>query len=217
MDTNDSRSRLTRREVLKFFAAMSATSLVAEGTAAEVIKSTSKGYGTDPVLQKIYAPGEVWPLTLNDAQRQTATTLADILLPADQFGPAASALKVPEFIDEWVSAPYPEQQEDQPIIIEGLAWIEAEAKQRFGADFSKLSMEQHHAICDDIAAGAEAKPKFRSAAKFFRRFRHIAATAYYGTVEGWEAIGYVGNLTTATFDGPPPEVLERLGLEQAGK
>jgi hypothetical protein len=202
---------------MKFFAALSATSLVSDGLGADSTKPTSKGYGTDPVLQKIYTPGEVWPLTLSPEQRQTATTLADLLLPADQFGPAASALKVPEFIDEWVSAPYPEQQEDQPIILNGLAWIEAESKQRYSADFTKLTADQQHAICEDIAAGTQAKPKFRSAAKFFRRFRHIAATAYYGTMEGWKAIGYVGNLTTATFDGPPPEVLDRLGLEQVVK
>lgn len=217
MDTNDSSSRLTRREVLKFFAAMSASTVAPDGIGADATQPTGQGYGTDPVLQKIYAPGEVWPLTLSAGERETATTLADILLPADQFGPAASVLKVPEFIDEWVSAPYPEQQEDQPIIVNGLAWIEAESRQRFNADFNKLSADQQHSICDDIAAGTQAKLKFRSAAKFFRRFRHIAATAYYGTVEGWKAIGYVGNLTTATFDGPPSEVLDRLGLEQVVK
>ena len=61
---------------------------------------------------------------------------------------------------------------------------------------------------------AAAKPEFRKAAEFFNRFRSLCAAAYYATPPGWEAIGYVGNVALAKFDGPPPEVLERLGVTQ---
>ena len=46
------------------------------------------------------------------------------------------------------------------------------------------------------------------------KFRALAASAYYGTEAGWKAIGYVGNVPLASFDGPPKEVLEKLGVEQ---
>ena len=38
--------------------------------------------------------------------------------------------------------------------------------------------------------------------------------AYYSTQEGWKAIGYIGNVPTATFDGPSQEVLDKLGVTQ---
>jgi hypothetical protein len=175
------------------------------------------GYGVDPDLLKIYKPGAAWPLTFNAQQKRTATAMADVILPKDHFGPAASEVGVVEMIDEWVSAPYPSQQADRPVILDGLAWIEAESQKRFGKAFADLADDQHRAICDDICYVHTAKPQFRQAAEFFARFRSIAAGAYYATPPGWEAIGYVGNVALPKFDGPPPEVLARLGVEQTVK
>ncbi|MCB1091448.1 MAG: gluconate 2-dehydrogenase subunit 3 family protein [Verrucomicrobiae bacterium] len=210
--------RLSRREVIKRFAAasamMTAGGLESVTTGAAAAPASGQGYGTDPDLMKVYEAGDVWPLTLSETQRTTTTALADVILPADDLGPAASEVGVPEFIDEWVSAPYPEQQNDRPVILEGLEWIEKESVARFGAPFAKLTPEQQAALCDDICDPTHAKPEFKNAARFFQRFRGIASGGYYCTEAGWKAIGFVGNLATPTFDGPPPEVLERLGVEQ---
>jgi hypothetical protein len=175
---------------------------------------TGNGYGLDPNLLKIYKPGVLWPLTFSPAQRKTATALADLILPKDQFGPAASEVGVVAMIDEWISAPYPQQQADKPEILDGLAWIESESRSRFQKSFAELDAEQHRAICDDICYSHTAKKQFKKAAAFFGRFRSLAAGAYYATPPGWEAIGYVGNVALPKFDGPPPEVLQKLGLEQ---
>lgn len=171
-----------------------------------------KGYGGDPDLLKIYKPGAFWPLTFTTQQRKTATALADVVIPRDKYGPAASEVGVIEMLDEWVSAPYPTQQADRLEIVDGLAWIEGEAQKRFGKPFSNLSEDQHHAICDDICHRHDVKPHFRKAASFFNRFRDRVAGAYYSTPAGWDAIGYVGNVPLPKFEGPPKEVLERLGL-----
>jgi hypothetical protein len=214
MQTND---RLSRREVLKFFGAVTATLAAGDYAAlAQAVPTapTAKGYGTDPDLSKIYSPGDFWPLTFTAEQRKTATALADVILPADNLGPAASTLRVPDYIDEWISAPYPAQQSDRNTIVNGLAWIELEAQKRFSKDFAGLTPEEQRAICDDIAWAAKAKPEFAKPAKFFTLFRTIAAGAYYATPEGWQALGYVGNVPLPSFDGPPPEVLQKLGLEQ---
>ena len=149
--------------------------------------------------------------------KAAASALGDVILPADDLGPAASALRVPDYIDEWISAPYPAQQAIRPVILDGLGWLDAEAGKRFQADFAKLTAVQQAAICDDICDPAKAKPEFRAAAKFFSAFRGLAMGAYYATPEGWKAIGYVGNVASATFEGPPPEVLAKLGLEQTVK
>lgn len=216
--------RLSRRDVLKFFAA-AAAALGAEklSAAMPLVPAPNgpipvpNGYGTDPDLMKFYKPGDAWPLTFTKEQRAAATALADVILPADELGPAASALRVPDFVDEWVSAPYATQREGREAILAGLAWLDAEAQKRFQKDFAALDGGQQHAICDDICWHEDAKPEFRKAANFFNQFRSLCAAAYYATPEGWKAIGYVGNVPLQAYDGPPPEILKRLGLEQTVK
>ena len=178
---------------------------------------TSKGYGTDPKLVKSYKPGEVWPLTLTDAQKKTTRALADVILPADDYGPAASELGVVEMIDEWVSAPYPDQQNDRPLILQGLEWTEQESQKRFQKGFADLTDQQRRAICDDVCLPNVKDPRFKGPHRFFARFRSLAASAYYATPAGWKALGYVGNVALEKFDGPPPEVLKALGVTQTVK
>ena len=174
--------------------------------------NTSKGYGTDPKLVKSYKPGEVWPLTFNEKQKKTAKALADTILPADQYGPAASEVGVVEMVDEWVSAPYPEQKNDRPLVLQGLEWVEQESATRFKKGFSEITDAQRRAICDDVCFRSKAQGRFRGPARFFAKFRDICAGAYYATPAGWKAIGYVGNVPLEKFDGPPAEVLKIIGV-----
>ncbi len=126
-------------------------------------------------------------------------------------------MRVVDFLDEWVSAPYPLQQKDRATLLPGLQWLEDESQKRFAKNFAALEDPQRRAIADDICWPADAQPEFKKAAAFFLKFRSLAASAYYGTEAGWKAIGYVGNVPLASFDGPPPEVLAKLGLEQTVK
>jgi hypothetical protein len=176
-----------------------------------------QGYGTDPDLRKSYKPGSFWPLAFNDTQKKAATALADTIIPEDKLGPAASDVGVVDMIDEWISSPYPQTQGDRPIILDGLAWLDLESNRRFKKTFADIEDEQRTAICDDICYTATAKPEFQNAAKFFSRFRALAAGAYYATPAGWKAIGYIGNVQLAEFAGPPPAVLAKLGVEQTVK
>jgi hypothetical protein len=185
-----------------------------EEAARQPKPATDKGYGTDPDMMAEHKPGAFWPLTFTPAQKKTATALADTIIPADKLGPAASQVGSVEMIDEWISAPYPDQLKDRPIVLEGLAWLDAESAKRFDKPFPELSTQQKHQICDDIAYAETAKPEFKMPAEFFARFRWITAAAYYATPAGWDAIGYVGNVALASFDGPPPEVLQKLGVTQ---
>ncbi len=167
-----------------------------------------QGIGTDPNLHKKEIP---WPRVLTEEEKSTVTALGDIIVPADEFGPAASTVGVPDFIDEWVSAPYEAQQKDQQVIRPGLAWINDEAKKRFNKPFAECTPADQTAIVDDIVKdGTEAHKK---AFNFFKNFRDRVTGGYYSTPEGWKAIGYVGNVPMVEFPGPPPEVLKHLGLE----
>lgn len=207
--------RMERREAIKWMmaAATSAALLGSSGIGAESASAPSgKGYGSDPDLLKDYKPGDVWPLTMNATQRQNAAALCDVIIPADAKGPAASAVRVHDFIDEWISAPYPGHDEDRKLILEGLAWIDTAAQKRFGGDFVNLGVRQKHAICDDICFLPRAKPEFQQAARFFKRYRDLTAGGYYTTPEGMKDLGYVGNVALEKFEGPTPEVLKKLGL-----
>jgi hypothetical protein len=205
---------MDRRAAIKWMltAAASLAVLNREGRAAGAATPSGHGYGTDPDLLKDYKPGDVWPLTLTEAQRRTAAALCDVIIPADAKSPSASAVHVQDFIDEWISAPYPEQQRDRTTVLEGLAWIEAEAQKRFQASFADLVRKQQTTICDDICHVPKAKAEFKQAAHFFRKYRDLTAGGFYTTPEGMKDIGYIGNTPLATFEGPPPEVLQKLGL-----
>ena len=226
-----SSGRPTRREAMQWVLAAVAASAAPDAafgqTAGRAVppqesankskEPIPKGYGVDPNLRKNYEPGEFWPLTFDEAQKKAAAALADTIIPEDELGPAASDVGVVEMVDEWVSAPYDEQRGDRPIVIEGLAWIDSEAKRRFKKVFADLAEAQRHAICDDVCFARTAKAEFKQAARFFSKFRSLCAAAYYATPAGWKAIGYVGNVQLPAFNGPPKEVLERLGVEQTVK
>lgn len=218
MKTSESSARVDRRTAIQWMLTAAATisvldrhSSAAEG-AAKPVKAA--GYGPDPSMVKFYQPGDIWPLTLTEAQRQTTRALCDIIIPADETSPSASAVGVPDFIDEWISSPYPAQAGDRKTVLGGLQWIEEEAQRRFGKPFAILDPAQHTAICDDICSPSKAKPEHKSATAFFKRFRDLTAGGYYTTAEGMKAIGYVGNVPLPAFEGPPIEALRHVGLAE---
>lgn len=204
--------RLDRRAAIKWMAAATAALSVTDRAALAAAAPAAKGYGTDPDLLKAWKPGDAWPLTFNAAQRTAAAALCDVILPADAHGPAASTLGTHDFIDEWISAPYPGHDADRKSIVDGLAWLESESQKRFKAGFVRLDARQKSAICDDICHLPDAKPEHRAGAQFFRRFRDLAAGGYYATPEGMKDIGYTGNVAMEKYEGPPPEVLRKLGI-----
>lgn len=216
MNPSESSPRLDRRSALKWILAASATLALTDravrAATDQAAAPATKGYGTDPLLNREYAPGVFWPLTMTDRQRQTASALCGLIIPREGEVPGADELKVHDFIDEWISSPYVDQQGDRETVLRGLAWIDAEAGKRFGKDFADLSKTQREAIADDICHAPDAKPGLEEGAKFFARFRDLTAGGFFSTPEGMKDIGYVGNVPLAEFKGPPPEVLKKLGL-----
>jgi hypothetical protein len=210
---------MDRRTSLKWMLAVAASApaieqALAAGSAAAArdVAANQAGYGTDPKLVQEWRPGGPWPLTLTESGRLTTRTLADLIIPADEHSPAASAVGVVEFIDEWISAPYPTQRADRAIIVPGLEWLEAESQKRFGRAFSAISAAERIQIADDICYAPKAAPPFARGAEFFAKFRNLTATGFYTTPVGMKDIGYVGNTPLASFDGPPKEALRKAGL-----
>jgi Gluconate 2-dehydrogenase subunit 3 len=210
---------MDRRTTIKWVLAAGASwpllrareSWAAEAAAAEPLLAL-KGYGTDPDLLKTYHPGEIWPLTLTVSQRQLAGVLSDLIIPADEHSGAATSVGVVDFIDEWVSAPYPDCQRDRPTVLAGFAWLDAEAARRFGKGFLALAAAQQTGICDDICDAARAAPPHREAAAFFARYRDLTAAGFYSSPVGRKDLGYIGNVPLGRFEGPPAELLRKLNL-----
>ena len=202
--------RIDRRTTLKwvFGAAAAVRFLKIEAPAA----ASDGGYGTDPNLMRVYRTGELWPLTLTAAQRRSAAALCDLIIPADDLSPSASAVGVVDFIDEWISAPYPDPLRDRTIVLTGLADLESRAERRFGKAFPDLDGAGQRALCDPICYLPKASTEDRDAALFFARYRDLTAGAFYTTPQGTQDLGFVGNVALARFDGPPVEVLKRAGL-----
>ena len=196
---------LSRREALRRILVASALAVSLDITSFAV--EDIRRIGDDPDLLKKEIP---WPRILTESERKLVTVLADLIVPADEFGPAASAVGVTDFIDEWVSAPYDQQQREQKTIRQGLAWLDTAAQQRFGRSFTACADSERTSLLDDIVR--DGSDLHKAGISFFRLFRDRVAGAYYSTPEGWAAIGYTGNAPMVEFPGPPPEALQHVGL-----
>lgn len=182
---------------------------VAPEPPAEAPATGPRGTAWDPDLVR---PRVRWTNKLSAAELVTLTTLCDMIIPADSRSPSASAVGVPAYINEVVSAPYDWGERDLVQLRGGLAWLNTESKRRFRRTFARLTMAQRTAICDDICYLPKAKDEHKAAARFFDRVRDLTAEGFYTTDAGMKDIGYVGNMALPKFEGPPPAVLKHLGL-----
>jgi hypothetical protein len=210
--------RMDRRVAIKWMLTASAGAMLANlpplgiAPALGAPALPGKGYGTDPDMMKAYKAGELWPLTLSDAQRRQVAALCDVIIPADEHSPSASSVGVTDFIDEWISAPYPANIADSKVILAGLASLESESKKRFGALYADATPEQRRALCEELSARSPAGADAEAPRPFFARFRELTISGFYTTPAGRQDLGYVGNVPLAKFDGPPPDLIDRLGL-----
>jgi hypothetical protein len=208
----------TRRDALKAIAAAAALSLPAgqlsAHTPAPPLPGGPKGTPSDPDLLR---PKIWWTKVLTAGELATLTVLCDTIIPADEHSPAAGRLGAADYINEFVSAPYPRSRESLIQVQGGLRWLDVESVRRFNRSFARLTESEHHQICDDICYLPEARPEHAAAARFFALVRDLTATAFYTTREGMRDLGYVGNVPRQRFDPPPPELLRKLGLDAGGR
>lgn len=224
--------RLTRRESLRRAALVAAASGMPLGyTAASEVGTaswqwpdlkdiTAAGYGTDPDL--IHPKKNIWPKTLTEAQRALVGRLADILIPAEGESPAASRVGVVDVMDEWVSAPYPDQQAHRRVILAGLLWCDRQAELSKRRTFIELDKAEQIGIVDRIAfPQRDNPPELAEPVAFFDLYRRLVTGMFYATPEGVQELGWVGNVPIqGDYPGPSEEALahlnaqlQRLGLD----
>src|SRR6185437_854210 len=98
------------------------------------------------------------------------------------------------------------------IVLNGFAWLDAEAQHRAKRPFAKLSEAQQRAICDPVCDISRAAADLRVPAQFFAMYRNLTAAGFYTTLAGRKDLQYIGNVALTHFDGPPVELLRKLKL-----
>lgn len=216
---------ITRRTTLQWFAAATTLSLapwtpafgvvatgvgtpppfdVVDWPAAIAPLPPTKGYGRDPDLTDPKVP---WPLTFTTAQRAAVDMLADMILPADAASPGAGKLGVGAFIDEWISAPYPRQQDDRTTVIAGLTWLDAQSRALHRAPFAALTTAQRTLLLDALTTAAPAPAMARPVA-LMDRLRNLFVLGFYSLPEGKADMGFIGDQPTeGAYPGPTDAAL----------
>lgn len=216
---------ITRRTTLQWFASATALSLTSWRPALGAVATeagppppfavvdwpagvaplpAAKGYGRDPDLTDPKVP---WPLTLSKPQRAVVDMLGDMILPADGASPGAGKLGVGAFIDEWISAPYPRQQDDRAIVIAGLEWLDAQSRALHRASFTTLTPAQRAVLLDALTVAAPA-PAMAKPVAFMDRLRNLFVLGFYSLPEGKADMGFIGDqVTEGAYPGPTEPAL----------
>jgi len=194
---------IDRRTTLKWFAAALAYSAHHGKSLAGTYLPSPKGYGTDPNLNTV-KPIE-WDKVMSEHELRQTALLADLFLPAANGSPAASALGIHDFVDEWISAPYPEQQSDRGIVQSGLVWVDQDSTRRYGKDFTAITDAQRVELMTEMAGMSDFL--------FFKRLRNLVVAAYFSSDAGFKDIGYSGNVALAAFPAPTDEMMAIIDRE----
>ena len=92
------------------------------------------------------ATGPYTPTFFTSTEFTTLARLADVIIPASAT-PSASSAGVPEYIDRVVSI----NSEHQTLVRTGLAWLEAQARTRYGKVYLDLTDAEHTAILQPLS------------------------------------------------------------------
>ncbi|NJO86739.1 MAG: gluconate 2-dehydrogenase subunit 3 family protein, partial [Lewinella sp.] len=111
------------------------------------------------------------------SERKTLDALADLILPADADGPAASVTGTTAFI-EFMANDVPDFQ--TPLLA-GLGWLSSACRSRFGNnDFTALDPSQQSALLDEIAyLPADPKEELTGPVAWFDLLRKLVLTGYF--------------------------------------
>jgi gluconate 2-dehydrogenase gamma chain len=138
----------------------------------------------------------------------TVMVLSNLIIPEDEYSGNATQAGVPDFIEFMMK----DRPELQTPVRGGLKWLDTEANKRFDHTFRDCNEEQQTQILDDIAYPETTRNGMQHGVVFFSLFRDLVASGFWSSRIGIEDIGYLGN-RGAIWDGPPKEVLDKMGLD----
>lgn len=196
---------MERRDMVKMLATLplGAWALSSENVVDAAVRA---GEALDELAQgqqRAFQPKFFTPL-----EWRTVRVLVDVVIPRDARSGSATEAGVPEFMD-FIMVEYPN---NQARMRDGLGWLNAESRTRFGKPFPDITPAQRVEIVEDIAWPAKAKPEHQAGVRFFNAFRDLTASGFFSSKMGMTDIGYMGNRPMAAWNGCPPAALRHIGV-----
>jgi molybdopterin-guanine dinucleotide biosynthesis protein A len=144
------------------------------------------------------AAGAYQPKAFTDHEYQTLQKLADLIIPADDKSPGATAAGAPAFIDLLAS----QNPKLAAIYTGGISWLDHFSLTTNSATFLASTPEQQTAILDRIAYRRNASPELGPGIVFFEWARRMVVDAFYTSPIGVKDLGFQGNGAMVAFSVP---------------
>lgn len=141
---------------------------------------------------------------------ETVRVLVDLIIPRDARSGSATDAGVPEFMDFMMI----DRPDGQTRMRGGLVWLDAECRERFGANFTDCADAQRRELLDLIAWPARAPAELSHGVQFFNMFRDLTSSGFWSSRMGVEDLRYIGNTYVAEWTGCPEEQLRKIGLRE---
>jgi hypothetical protein len=199
---------LPRRDVLKLIGAVPAVLVPLGPALAHEAKKKANAPEAAAAAEKAL---ETYPRKiLEEHEWKTIRVLSDLIIPADERSGSATQAGVPEFIDGWLDY---KRGDLLAQIRGGLTWLDVESNRLFGRDFANVTETQQKQLLDRIAYPKTAAPEDAHAVAFFNALRNLVVGGFFASKMGVEDLPYLGNVMVAEWNGCPPEVLAKLGIQ----
>ncbi|MEY4608480.1 MAG: hypothetical protein RL625_697 [Gemmatimonadota bacterium] len=129
--------------------------------------------------------------------------LVDYVIPRDARSGSATDAGVPEFMDFMLG----EYASMRTWMKNGLGWMNAECRSRFGTGFVSCTDAQRREVLDAIAYPKQATAAMKPGVDFFNNLRNLTASGFWSSRIGVKDLGYQGNVPVAKWEGTPPKVM----------
>jgi len=201
------RKEMTRRDAVQLLASLPVAAMLSWPSAehekvsqfvANALRAAAEGVA--------YAPK-----FFSAAEYRTVRILSDMIIPKDDRSGSATDAGVPEFMDFTMN----DRPGMQKWMRDGLAWLDAQSRSRFGKPFADASESQREGILNDIAWPARAPAGMADGVSFFNRFRDLTSSGFWSSEMGVKDLRYMGNVFAPNWNGCPPEALRKLGVTYA--
>jgi gluconate 2-dehydrogenase gamma chain len=218
--------QVSRRGALKAMAAAAAVPVLGTFEVSEEHLLRAREAAESAVLAEMQGAPYA-PKFFTRHEYQTVRVLVDYIIPRDERSGSATDAGVPQYMDFVLSDQTPPPGPPNPTrrfyvaptaaqinVRGGLAWLDTECARRFGAGktFLTATAPQRREVLDDIAWPAKAKPELSHGVAFFTRMRDMTAAGFFSSKMGVQDLRYIGNMPMATWEGCPPNVLQKLGV-----
>ena len=194
---------LSRRDALRLLAVSAAAPVLLSGCGPEEAAEGAAHHAAARARGAVAPAVGAEPGFFTAHEFDTVRLLADYVLPADDRGPSAAEVGVPEFIDFLMTDDQlrGDMEERQTAMRGGLGWLDAQCRRAHGQPFTGCSDAQRRAMLDRIAYPDDAAPADAPGVRFFNRFRDYTAAGYFSSPQGMDDLGYVGNTSQARWTG----------------